>query len=296
MCGYETIENPGRLGGLACRLLDPEREHTSVIISSRFADGRPGFDPARVARLLDGTDARVYWLRDPQDARRLAELTDGRIVCYDGAARVCPRGMDDRIVMNLNPDSLDYLISRAMRAVTFIGRDRESPPPPMIADGSGEELRRLRSENDMLKGRIRKLRRLIADDPDDLLACYDDPAQWLDLQLRVAWARMIPPADKPNRPLPAEWSYSPAFPVAVASSPCRGQLVDECARILTGLDDSHALRDGPAGSPVTLGEWGRPVWRAYAQSNTPNAWRIHYTRDASASIRFLSAGGHDDLI
>lgn len=295
MCDYETIDDPTRLSGLACRLLDPEREHTSILISSRFNDGRPCFDPAQVARLLDGTDARVYWMCDPQDARRMAELTDGRIVCYDGAARICPRGQADRIVMNTRPESLDYLISHVMRAVTFIHPDhpveRSTPEKP-----NDMELRGLRAENDMLKGRIRRLRRLIAEDPDDLLACYDDPAQWLDLQTRIAWARMIPPQDKPNRPLPAHWSYKPAFPVNVASSPCRGQLVDACARILTGLDDSHALHDGSAGSPITLGEWGRPVWRAYAQTGVPDAWRIHYTRDADANVVFLAAGGHDDLI
>lgn len=131
---------------------------------------------------------------------------------------------------------------------------------------------------------------------EDLRPLFDDPDDWLDLEIRLAWARLIPAEGKRANRLPARWTMTPGFAATIASSPRRAKTVETCARILLGLDARHPYRNGPNGSPNMIGDWGNPVWRTIVQQGMPDSWRIHWTRDGAGNVVFLAAGGHDALI
>lgn len=282
---YSTIRDDGALA----KVVDPDRRNTLVILSAD-RDGRPGFDPADIGDALAGTDVDVYWLPDPPAANRLDGLTDGVACMYNGAAAILHAGQGAIIVLDKGPASPDYLIGRAMAHATFIRR-----PDPKPAPAPGPRDRRLRAENKRLKGELKRLRAAPAADAGDLRPLFDDPDDWLDLEIRLAWARLIPAEGKRANRLPARWTMTPGFAAAIASSPRRAKTVEACAHILLGLDARHPYRNGPNGSPNMIGDWGNPVWRTIVQQGMPDSWRIHWTRDGRGDVVFLAAGGHDAL-
>lgn len=261
---YSTIRDDGALA----KVVDPDRRNTLVILSAdRY--GRPGFDPADIGGALAGTDVDVYWLPDPPAANRLDGLTDGVACMYNGAAAILHAGQGAIIVLDKGPASPDYLIGRAMAHATFI---RRLDPKPAPAPGPRD--RRLRAENKRLKGELKRLRAASSADAGDLYPLFDDPDDWLDLEIRLAWARLIPAGGKRENRLPARWTMAPGFAAAIASSPRRAKTVETCARILLGLDARHPFRNGPNGSPNMIGDWGNPVWRTIVQQGMPDSWRI----------------------
>lgn len=291
---YSTIRDDGALMNLAAKVVDPDRRNTLVVLSAdRY--GRPGFDPADIGDALAGTDVDVYWLPDPPAANRLAGLTDGVACMYNGAAAILHAGQGAIIVLDKGPTSPDYLIGRAMAHATFMRRPDPKPAPAADA-GDRPDGRRLRAENKRLKGELKRLRAASSADVEDLYPLFDDPDDWLDLEIRLAWARLIPAEGKRANRLPARWTMTPGFAATIASSPRRAKTVEACARILLGLDARHPYRNGPNGSPNMIGDWGNPVWRTVVQQGMPDSWRIHWTRDGAGNVVFLAAGGHDALI
>lgn len=237
----------------------------------------------------------VYWLPDPPAANRLDGLTDGVACMYNGAAAILHAGQGAIIVLDKGPTSPDYLIGRAMAHATFMRRPDPKPAPAADA-GDRPDGRRLRAENKRLKGELKRLRAASSADAGDLYPLFDDPDDWLDLEIRLAWARLIPAEGKRANRLPARWTMAPGFAATIASSPRRAKTVETCARILLGLDARHPYRNGPNGSPNMIGDWGNPVWRTIVQQGMPDSWRIHWTRDGAGNVVFLAAGGHDALI
>lgn len=244
---------------------------------------------------MAGTDVDVYWLPDPPAANRLDGLTDGVACMYNGAAAILHAGQGAIIVLDKGPTSPDYLIGRAMAHATFMRRPDPKPAPAADA-GDRPDGRRLRAENKRLKGELKRLRAASSADVEDLRPLFDDPDDWLDLEIRLAWARLIPAEGKRANRLPARWTMTPGFAATIASSPRRAKTVETCARILLGLDARHPYRNGPNGSPNMIGDWGNPVWRTIVQQGMPDSWRIHWTRDGAGNVVFLAAGGHDALI
>jgi hypothetical protein len=132
---------------------------------------------------------------------------------------------------------------------------------------------------------------------------FNDEAEQMDFEIRVAWARRIPAADKPARPL-AEWGYSAHFfaTLKALQGVDRGKIVDVLVEVLTGLDrempgrERHPLRTGPGGDdPQRFGPNGEPYYRVALQTGTPGARRLHFSRAADGRIEFSSVRHHDDL-
>lgn len=195
---YSTIRDDGALMNLAAKVVDPDRRNTLVVLSAD-RDGRPGFDPADIGDALAGTDVDVYWLPDPPAANRLDGLTDGVACMYNGAAAILHAGQGAIIVLDKGPTSPDYLIGRAMAHATFMRRPDPKPAPAADA-GDRPDGRRLRAENKRLKGELKRLRAASSADAGDLYPLFDDPDDWLDLEIRLAWARLIPAEGKRGEP------------------------------------------------------------------------------------------------
>ncbi|KAA8826979.1 hypothetical protein [Bifidobacterium myosotis] len=287
---YRRPEGAGDLMNLAARILDPDRPNTLVVLTAD-SKGRPHFDPFEIGDALAGTDVDVYLLSDPRDAGRLSTLTDRACSPYGGAAAVLEPGARQRIVLSEHDGSADYLIGAAMRHAMFTGRPAPSTAPAPDGDG---EARELRAEIKRLRGEVRRLKAARTGADDDLAALFGPADDWLDLAVRIAWARIIPAGDKRDIRLPDRWTYARGFAAAVKGAPRRERIVEAVARILLGLDDRHPLREGSRGARNRLGDWGNIVWRTVAETGVPDAWRIHWTRDDRGDVVLLEAGGHDD--
>jgi hypothetical protein len=127
--------------------------------------------------------------------------------------------------------------------------------------------------------------------------------QQLDFEIDLAWARRVPAADKPNRPL-AGWSYGPEFfeTLHTLEGIDRSKVVDVIVEVLTGLDTElsarglHQLRSGDGGDDAPrVGPHGETYWRVALQQGTPGARRLHYSRAPDGFITLFSVRHHDDL-
>lgn len=292
---YTTVDSSPALNVLADRILDPGRRNTIVVLSVRSRNRMPGFDPHAVADGLAGTDVDVALLADPWDGATLGNLVNGRITAYNGAASVVPPYGSSRTFLP-DRDDAGMIVDLALEHASFTGRGLD----PDGGDASTvRELKRLRRENKKLKGELRRAGGSTVSGevipPADLYstAMLGD---WLDLAVRVMWALSIDASDKDDRPLPVAWSYADGFPAAVAGSAMKGDVIRCMVRVLLGVDEGHALRAGSNGAPIRRGAWGNPVWRSYVKQGSPNAPRLHWTRDDKGGVVFLESGGHDDLI
>lgn len=287
----QTITNIHELDMLADRILDGNRRYTIVIISVTFAMDRACFDPDMVADALADTDARVVFLPRGNMGSRLRGMTNNMAVAYNGAAAILPASGRPRTVVHTGETSVDYLLDAARRSSHPAARSRKPVP-------DGDETRRLRDEVRRLRGEIRKT--MVTTDvdviPDPASYPQDMLDDWLRLAVRVMWARITDAATKRERPLPARWSVANGLGEKVASRADMAAILRRMVMILDGSDSTaHPWRDGLAGCDNAVGEWGNLVWRAYVKQGSPNAGRLHYTRDGGGNMVFLAVGGHDDL-
>lgn len=137
--------------------------------------------------------------------------------------------------------------------------------------------------------------------PDDT-ALFDDPADQLDFEIRLAWARMTGSSEKKDRPL-KPWTYGPDFleTLRTLEGISRDKVVEVIVHVLTGRDtelasrELHPLRTGAgAGDPTVVRDGGETCWRVYLQSHTPSARRLHYWSCTDGSIELSSVRLHDD--
>lgn len=289
-----VVETPDALVALADMILDPGRRNPLVVLSVRSRDRRAGFDPYEVDEALSGSNTDVYVMADPWYGGRLGNLTNGHVTCFNGAAAVVPPyGASSTFLADR--DDVDMIVDTALRHASF---DRPRAMTAIVA--ATDESKRLKTENARLRKALRNASTPRTGRSEDVMPPADAypsglAADWLDLAVRVTWARLIPACDKTSRPLPAAWSYGDGMAERLHADPDAAVLA-AMARVLVGLDRSHALRAGLPGAPVARGAWGNPVWRVYVRQNTPDAPRLHYTRDDEGRIVFLDYGGHDDLI
>ncbi|MBT1167267.1 hypothetical protein [Bifidobacterium simiarum] len=293
-----VISKPEQLHALAARITDTARRHAIVVISTAWADGRSPYDPDGIAAALSGTDAATYLLSDPDMGPRIGRLTGGMVRAFDGAAAILPapgRGIPCTVVYG-GRDSEDYLIDRTMECSSFVRHGPATEPDPW------EENRRLTRENRRLRDRLAETRERKGPSaagpgpdpdrwPDDML---DD---WLRLAVTAAWADDTDPATKRRHRLPDDWHVAKGLGAAVADRADRAAILRCMSRILMGFKvDAHPLRDGTKGNPNATGPWGNLVWRVCVKRNSPDATRLHYTRDERGAVVFIAVGGHDDMI
>ena len=289
------IDTSPALNGLADRILDPGRRNTIIVLSVRSRNHVSGFDPYEVTDGVKGTDVDVALLTDPWYGNTLSNLVNGKLTAFNGAASVVPAYGAARTFLP-DRDSVTQIVDKALEHARYTGGGDLTTADPSME----REIRRLRRENNRLKGQIKRSGGDLQDTEQQLPAASLFPPgmhqQWLDLSIRVAWAFMTGPGDKLQRPLPDHWSYADAYPGQAARCLWADDLIRCMTRILLGLDEGHALHDGSNGAPIALGEWGRTIWRSCVKQGSPNAPRIHWTRDDANDVVFLDFGGHDDLI
>ena len=125
----------------------------------------------------------------------------------------------------------------------------------------------------------------------------------LDFEIRLAWARRIPPAEKPARPL-KRWAYGERFfqTLREVQGVSHDKVVDVIVDVLTGRDaelasrELHQLRTGTGGDdPPRTREGGETCWRVSLQVKTPQARRLHYWQCRDGSVELASIRRHDDF-
>lgn len=132
---------------------------------------------------------------------------------------------------------------------------------------------------------------------------FADPLEQLDFEIRLAWARRIPAAEKRARPL-AIYHVGPDFLSSLAeiNGVDRTKVVDVIVEVLTGLvhelsgRDSHQLRTDTGGnSSFVHRPDGATCWRVALQQQTPQARRLHYWQMSDKSVELSSVRNHDDF-
>lgn len=282
------IANRDQLHRLVDDILNPARAATVTVFSVDDATRRPSFDLDAYAQAVAGLAVKAYLLTDPDDGREFTRLAG--LDCYDGAACLSPARARARTIVPRHPGAEQYLIDRTIR-------DTPTDKTPERVDTVTEN-RRLREENRRLRERLRRTGRPRKESPIPPADAYpeDMPEEWATLAVQVAWAYDTNPNDKHDRLLPARWNITRTAAEAIRDAPAPMDCIRCIIRILTGTDRKHPLSTNGNGSRPAVGPYGNLVHRAYVKANSPNAWRIHYTRDRHGDITILAAGGHDDLI
>ena len=165
-------------------------------------------------------------------------------------------------------------------------------------DGRSRYWRPMRQMRERVREQKRELERL--------RALVPDPDQWsvdwrerLDYMVRYRWLQRIPAAEKPSRPLPAQWRYADSFEQWPHSAD-RWKTVDVMVEVLLGLDTcsfargTHPLRAGTGAGMPTRTWHGLPVQRT-SISRMPSAPRLGYVVD-NGTVVFLDVTVHDDLL
>lgn len=276
-------------GAKLARRLDAPLRKPLLIISPLLSSHQPHINPLEAARrlpnaevvLLDGLAVDEFnRLRDKEGAWNgsvRAFLPGGRTRWW-GASLFPPEEMLDRICAWIDPKPV-----------------KGTPKHPLL-----DRIAVLENRVSQLEEENKRLREKPSDSINVDDAWFADPAQAMDLRIRLAWARRIPAGDKETLALPAHWSYSESFFQTIPESLDPMKTADIMVEALTGLDASsparrlHMLRrTAVGGSGYETGDWGKPIWRssygAYATSPS-----LHYTRDDRNDIVFLEAGLHDD--
>lgn len=178
--------------------------------------------------------------------------------------------------------------------------------PAAIARAAANWLRQRRGPTPVRETGPTPTRPAPASTPDrglpDTSDWFADPADRMDFDLHVAWAKRIPACEKSRRPLPDHWLYAPGFldtVAAVEANTGRERILNAIVDALTGLDerlpgrDRHMLREESNGdSAPRTGPWGRPIWRTRVTAG-PGGWRLHVTRDTDDTITLLEIVHHD---
>jgi hypothetical protein len=134
-------------------------------------------------------------------------------------------------------------------------------------------------------------------------ALFGDPEEQFRFEVDLAWARLIPPSDKPNRPR-GPWRIGPDFldTLDTVQGIERAKVVEVIVEVITGLvagiagRELHQLREGTGGNTrQRVRADGAKAWRVSLQSHTPSARRLHYWQLPDGAIELSSVRLHDDF-
>lgn len=133
---------------------------------------------------------------------------------------------------------------------------------------------------------------------------FEDPAEQLDLEIRVAWAQQVDASDKKDHRL--RFTFGDGFLASVDKTirdgeSLRWKLPQTLAWAASGyeerLTEQHAYRTSNAsGSPQRIRSRDRAkAYRANLETNTAAARRLHYYRLPDGTVEFHSVNTHDDF-
>lgn len=131
-----------------------------------------------------------------------------------------------------------------------------------------------------------------------------DPAQQFDFEVRTAWARRIPAAQKGDLAL-AQYTLGPNFlrTVDELEGIKRTKIVEVVVEVLTGLAgqiasrELHQLRESEGGGARhRVRNDGAGCWRVSLQVKTASARRLHFWRIPDGTVELAAVAVHDDYI
>ncbi|WP_240638387.1 hypothetical protein [Micromonospora aurantiaca] len=147
----------------------------------------------------------------------------------------------------------------------------------------------------------RQLRAERRDQPESDQPLFADPDQQFRHDVYIEWARRVPAAEKPHRPL-ADYHLGTEFLASLEAieGVTRAKVIAVIVEVLTGqvhhlpARDAHQLRTGSAGSPYVIRADGATCWRVALQRNAPAARRLHYWRKGD-TYELSRVVVHDDV-
>jgi hypothetical protein len=282
--GYRFVASVNGAAALAGRCL---RHARNIAIVTRLDGSVWPFDPQRLADALPGVD--VYAVENGQALDELNRMLGYRLV-YGGATRLFTADGRSRYWQRI------VGLPRLIRGIDecLHGRERGEMS---LRDGRRLEKRvaMLQAERDRLRKRLKDAQTF---DPAGL---FEDPAEQLGFEIRLAWARGVPASAKTSRPLAAyrlgEGFIDSAgqYEATVPRSLLVRAIVDVLDGAVAGSTKRrrHALRESLASdAPPRLGQWGRPVMRVDVTKS--HGFRLHYTTDNEGRIVLLGLHPHDE--
>lgn len=171
-----------------------------------------------------------------------------------------------------------------------------------LAKEAARHLQRVRKAEaalDRAKAKLSGVQSVLDDQAADARAFVDAETQFR-YEVRLAWARRVPAAEKSARPLP-DYAVAPEF-IDSLGLVDRGKAVSVAMEVITGLADTmrgraaHQFLTGAgAGNPVVKRADGATCWRVSIEHNSPQARRLHYWRLPDRSVELASVRLHDDM-
>jgi len=130
--------------------------------------------------------------------------------------------------------------------------------------------------------------------------------EWIDEEIRAFWIENYTPADRVAYPIDRQpWRILPSFAETFVALTEDGmdKAIKTATHLVTGrnavehITEDHALREGDENSKpaVVRAEDGAASFRAYIESHTPQARRLHYWKLRDGSIELSRVGLHDDF-
>ena len=130
--------------------------------------------------------------------------------------------------------------------------------------------------------------------------------EWIAEEIRAFWIENYTPADREAYPIDRQaWRILPSFAQTFLTLTDDGmdKAIKTATHIVTGrnaiehITEDHALREGDETSKpaVIRADDGAASFRAYIESHTPQARRLHYWKLRDGSIELSRVGLHDDF-
>ncbi|GAB2504057.1 hypothetical protein GCM10027063_49150 [Promicromonospora xylanilytica] len=200
--------------------------------------------------------------------------------------------VDDKVKRHQVELEVDRLLGRVGELTERLERSERR------AEQQATALRKARQEAARLR---RRLGDAEAEEPEDRY--FVDDEEQLRFEVLAEWARAIPAAEKPGRPL-AQYTVGPRFLASLADveGVSRDRVVWTLVMVLTGHAPEmnglqvHRLRTGSGGDdPVRQRDDGAACWRVSLQVNTPSARRLHYWKLPGGAYELSRVVVHDDV-
>lgn len=200
--------------------------------------------------------------------------------------------VDDKVKRHQVELEVDRLLGRVGELTERLERSERR------AEQQATALRKARQEAARLR---RRLGDAGAEEPEDRY--FVDDEEQLRFEVLAEWARAIPAAEKPGRPL-APYTVGPRFLASLADveGVSRDRVVWTLVMVLTGHAPEmnglqvHRLRTGSGGDdPVRQRDDGAACWRVSLQVNTPSARRLHYWKLPGGAYELSRVVVHDDV-
>lgn len=168
----------------------------------------------------------------------------------------------------------------------------------------------LRAQLSTTRQRVQELEKQLAstregDSVADRRHHFATAEEWIAEEIRRFWIDSYTPADRVTYPLDRQpWRVLPSFAETfqLLTDDGRDKAIKTATHIVTGrnaiehITEDHALREGDESSrPEVVRDDGAASRRAYIESHTSQARRLHYWRLRNGSIELSRVGLHDDF-